>query len=131
MDHISDELRKTDAMQKSKPGIRTISSNEAKQRWGSVVASVINDGDEVVVESHGKPTVAVISYHEFIEYQEHREHQRKAAELRRFRDLEAKASDTSQRLSEEEIEELSVYIGREINQKVAERQRAIWQPQER
>jgi|GEM_PF-3354821 len=118
-------------MQKSKTGIRTISSNEAKQRWGSVISSVIQDGDEVVVESHGKPTVAVISYEEFVEFRKHREQQRKAEELRRFRDLEEKASDTSRRLSEEEIEELSVYIGREINQKVAERQRAMWQSQER
>jgi prevent-host-death family protein len=34
---------------------RAISSNEAKQRWGSVLSAVVEDGDEIVVESHGKP----------------------------------------------------------------------------
>jgi prevent-host-death family protein len=102
---------------------RTISSNEAKQRWGAVISAVSEQGDEVIVESHGKPKVAVISYEEFERFKELREQQRREEAVRRIRALENKAADSSVPLTEDEIEKLSVSVGREINVAVAEKHR--------
>lgn len=100
-----------------------MSSNEAKQNWGSVMSTARETGSAVVVESHGKPMVAVISYDEFTDFQEFRERRRRQDLLNRLDQLEAQFGDRNKDLSEEEIEELAVRAGREINRAAAERQR--------
>ena len=41
--------------------LKTMSSNELKQRWGTVMSTVDVPDDTEIVESHGKPRAAVIS----------------------------------------------------------------------
>jgi hypothetical protein len=73
--------------------------------------------DAVIVESHGTPVVAEIPYDEFSEYRKY-----KVQELiERLDELEAKYGGRNEDLSEREIEELSVRIGKEINRAAAER----------
>ena len=110
-------------MAKSRPTIKTISSNEAKQRWGALISAVSNDGDEVVIESHGKPKVAVISYEEFQELTDLREKRRREEALRRFDVLTDRLSKRNQDLTPEQVAELAVRTGREINAELAEKQR--------
>lgn len=45
--------------------LRTMSSDDATQHWASVMNAASNPDDAVIVESHGKPKVAVISYDRF------------------------------------------------------------------
>ncbi|HEV2073776.1 MAG TPA: type II toxin-antitoxin system Phd/YefM family antitoxin [Thermomicrobiales bacterium] len=111
---------------------KSISANAAKQRWGSLMGAVEKDGDRVVVESHGKPKVAVVPVHDLerLEALDEREHREEA--LRRLRALEKKATDRNQELTEEDIEELSVQVGREINRRASEKQREMSRhPQQR
>lgn len=110
-------------MAKQRPTVRTISSNEAKQRWGALMNAVVDNGDEVVIESHGKPKVAVISYEEFQEFAELREQRRRDEALAWMRDFEKRQAEGNTDLTEEEVERIAIEVGREVNQAVNERWR--------
>lgn len=103
--------------------LKTMSSNDVKQRWGSVMRTVKVPNDAVVVESHGRPMVAVIPYDEFADFQEFKELRRRQQLLARLDQLEARFGNRNSDLSENEIEEIAVRAGREINRAVAERHR--------
>jgi len=94
--------------------IKTISSNEAKQQWGSLMTSVNQHGDEVIVESHGKPKVVVISYDEYQSVQELREKQRRADALTELAAITRLIGDRNKDLSDDQIEELSVRFSKEF-----------------
>jgi prevent-host-death family protein len=87
--------------------IKTLSSNEAKQRWGAVMDTVSRGENEVIVESHGKPKVAVISYEEFETFQELRKKQRQQQALRELRLIGDLIGDRNNDLTEEQVAELA------------------------
>ncbi len=103
--------------------LKTMSSNEVKQRWGSVMSTAKETDNAVIVESHGTPLVAVIPYDEFVDFKEFKEKRRRQELLRRLDQLEAQYDGRNDDLSDEEINELAVRAGREINRAVAERHR--------
>lgn len=98
---------------------RTMSSNNTKQRWGTVAAAVAN-GETVVVESHGKPKLAVISIEAYREYLELREQERRAAILREFDALTERLSGRNADLTDEQVMEIAVRAVREVRQERAE-----------
>lgn len=95
---------------------RTVSSNEAKQHWGAMLKAA-SEGEDVIVESHGKPKAVVISPEAFEELREARERQRREEAIRLLNEIESTYDD----LTEEEVEGIAVQAGREINRAVAER----------
>ncbi len=101
----------------------TISSNDAKQRWGTLLGDVSERGEEVIVESHGKPKAVVVSVAAYEEVQALREKQRRAEAMERLRRLEERiaASNVGLTETEEEAIEFAVKLGREINRAVAAR----------
>lgn len=101
---------------------RTISANDAKQRWGSMMDAV-DDGERVVVESHGKPKVAVVSYEDLQRLEDLDDRERRDDAVRRLAALKAKASNPDNELTDQEIEELSIAVGRDIKRRAAEKQR--------
>lgn len=103
--------------------LKTMSSNEVKQRWGSVMSTVDVPDDAVIVESHGKPKAAVISFERFEKLRELEKKEQRERALRTLREIEARYDGRNDDLSDEEIEELAVRAGREINREVAERHR--------
>jgi prevent-host-death family protein len=105
---------------------RTISSNEAKQRWGAVISAVSEQGDEVIVESHGKPKVAVISYEEFERFNELREQQRRAEIMERLRVLEARQLARNNELTDEQVDELADRAAHEAFDDLAEEGKIIF-----
>jgi len=100
---------------------KTMSSNDAKQRWGSVLSYVTDQADEVIVESHGKPRAVVISVAAYEELEILREQRRRVEALDRLRQLEERIAARNTDLSEEEAIEFSVRLGREINAAAAAR----------
>lgn len=94
--------------------IRTMSSNEAKQQWGSIMSSVGNGGDEVIVESHGKPKVAVVSYGEYQEFQKVRKQLQRAEAVAAFDALSARIGDRNSDLSQEQIADLANRFAHEM-----------------
>lgn len=53
--------------------VKTLSSEEARTNLRTVMDEVTTGEAEVVIERHGKPTVAVISYKEYQRIQKERE----------------------------------------------------------
>lgn len=100
-----------------------ISSNDAKQRWGSLLGDVSQRGEEVIVASHGRPKAVVISVPAYEELQALREQRRRSEALERLRRLEERiaASNAGSTETEEEAIEFAVKLGREINRAVAGR----------
>ena len=94
--------------------VRTISSNEAKQHWGALIGSVSNEGDIVVVESHGKPKVAMIPADDIGAFMDFKEKQRRLGLLEEFRALSAQIGDRNKDLTEEQIDELANRFSREF-----------------
>ena len=105
--------------------LKTMSSNEAKQRWGDVMRTVAAADNAVIVESHGKPKAVVISIERFEKLRELEAQAERDAALRWLREFEASYDGRNDDLTEEQIEELAVRAGREINRAAADRQRAL------
>lgn len=94
--------------------LKTMSSNEAKQLWGSTMDAASGPEDAVIVESHGKPKVAVISYDRFERLQELEEQARRARTLEQLRLIEEEGGDRNRDLTDEQIEELADRFSREF-----------------
>jgi prevent-host-death family protein len=99
---------------------RTMSSNEAKQRWGAMIKAA-SEGEAVIVESHGKPKAVVISPEAFEELRQARERQRRDEAMRLLREIEANYDGRNDDLTEAEVGEIAVRASGEINRAVAER----------
>ena len=85
--------------------LKSMSSNDAKQQWGTLMASVSRDGDEVIVESHGKPKAVVVPVAAYEELTALREQHRRAEALRRITELQQRlALDNAGNSENEEIE---------------------------
>lgn len=56
--------------------LKTLSSEEARTNLRDVMDEVMTGESEIVIERHGKPTVAVISYREYVRIQKERERRR-------------------------------------------------------
>ncbi len=110
---------------------RAVSANEAKNRLGSLLRSVSTEGEEVIVESHGKPKAVLISFEAYEEVLALREQKRRAdalAELRALRD-EVRAQNAS--LGEDEAEDLAERVSREIVDDLAASEAVTFERDER
>ncbi len=92
---------------------RIISANDAKQRWGFLMGAVEQDGDRVVVESHGKPKVAVVSVKDLERLEALDEKERREEAIRRLRALEDRIGSRNKDLTEEAIKNLAQRSSRE------------------
>ncbi len=108
---------------------RTMSSNEAKQNWGQVMAIADEPGTAIVVESHGKPRIAVIPAEDLETFRQLQANARREDALRTLREIQAAYDGRNDDLSEDEIMDLAVRAGREINRAAAERDAARYHAQ--
>jgi prevent-host-death family protein len=97
---------------------RTVSSNEAKQHWGAMMKAV-NEGEDVIVESHGKPKAVVISPEAFEELRQAREQQRQDQAMRLLNEIEASYDGRNDDLTDEQIEELANRASHDIFDELA------------
>ncbi|MBA3275782.1 MAG: type II toxin-antitoxin system prevent-host-death family antitoxin [Chloroflexia bacterium] len=101
--------------------LKTMSSNEVKQRWGSVMSTAKETDNAVIVESHGTPLVAVISFGRFEKLREFEKREQRERALKTLREIEARYDGRNDDLTEEEIEELADRFSREfVDELVAE-----------
>jgi len=100
---------------------KTMSSNDAKQRWGTVLSYVTDQADEVIVESHGKPKAVVLSVAAYEEFQTLRAQRRRADALDRLRRLNERLVVQNAGVSEEEAIEFGVQLQRELIDDMAAR----------
>lgn len=97
---------------------KTVSANDAKNRLGSLLGYVNEQNDEVIVERHGKPRAVIMSIAAYEDVQAMREEKMRAEALERLERLHerivAHSAVHNTDLSEEEAQELSVQISREL-----------------
>lgn len=94
--------------------VKTMSANEAKQNWGALMRAARKEDGAVVVESHGKPQVVVISYGDFEAFRRFKEDQRRKELLRRLDAFEARWGGRNDDLTPEQIEELADRFSRDF-----------------
>lgn len=97
---------------------RTVSSNEAKQHWGSMMDAA-SSGETVIVQSHGKPKTVMISFEEYQEVEKLREKQRRAEALEGLRRLQAAQRERNKDLTPEQAEELANRFAHEFFDELA------------
>ena len=94
--------------------MQRMSASDAKNRWGDLVKTVVDQGDTVIVESRREPLVVVISPADYDEFQALRRAQllrEVRASLHRIERIQEGRNDD---LSDEEIEEIGIRTAREI-----------------
>ncbi len=89
------------------PKTRTVSSNEAKQHWGAMMKAA-SEGEDIIVESHGKPKAVVISPEAFEELRQARDEAERKETLKWLRDFERRQMERNKDLTPEEVEEIAV-----------------------
>lgn len=98
--------------------VRNVSSNDAKQHWGAMMKAV-NEGEEVIVESHGKPKAVVISPEAFEELRQAREKARREEILVWLQDFEERQLERNKDLTQEEADELANRAAHEMFDELA------------
>ena len=93
---------------------RTVSTREAKNRWGALVAWAASERAEVVVESRGRPRAMIMAIEEFQELMALRERERRRDAIAELHKLAASIGDRNSDLDAGEIEALAHRFTREV-----------------
>ena len=104
---------------------KTVSASEAKTRFGSIMSWAVEAQDEVIVESHGAPKVAIVPFQEYEKLLRLRQEARRREALSRLEKLAERVSKRNRDLSVEEAEALADRLTREtISALLGEKQRS-------
>jgi len=93
---------------------RNVSTTEAKNQLSAMMRAVVENGDDIVVQDHGRPRVAIISMRAYEGLQEWREQERRKDILAEMRALQAEVSARNKDLTLEQAEELADRFVREV-----------------
>ncbi|MBA2278076.1 MAG: type II toxin-antitoxin system Phd/YefM family antitoxin [Chloroflexia bacterium] len=93
---------------------RNVSTTEAKNQLSAMMRAVEENGDEVVVEDHGRPRVAIISMRGYEELKAWREQQRRQRALADLRALQKRVGERNSDLTSEQAEALADRFVREV-----------------
>lgn len=97
--------------------IKIVSVSEAKNQLSAVMEWAVENPDGVIIESRGRPKVAILSYAEYQEFLALREQARRKETFRQLEELAERMWALNSDLSDEEVEELA----EEITQETMER----------
>jgi len=98
---------------------KTVSATEAKNRLGAIIGWVLQNKDEVIVESRGEPKVVVVPFSEYERLKGIREQVRRQEALAKLEKLREKVRARNQDLSGEEADALADRFSREIIEDMA------------
>ncbi len=100
---------------------KAVSATEAKNRLGALLGYVVDQRDEVIVESQGKPRAALISFAAFEELQFLREQKRRADAFEELRRLRDRVSARNHGLTGDQIEGVAEEISQGAIARLVER----------
>ena len=98
---------------------KTISVSEAKNKLSTMLKWAVENQDEVVVESRGRPKAVILPYAEYEIFQSLREKERRQVALQRLQELAAANQALNQDLTPEEAEKLADEVTRETIDRMA------------
>lgn len=93
---------------------KTISASEAKNSLGAMIDWAVENEDEVIVESRGKPKAVIMPFGEYEKYQQLREQVRRRAVLARLEKLAKTTGAQNQDLSAEAADNLADQFTRKV-----------------
>jgi len=93
---------------------KVVSASEAKVLFGAMTDWAAENDDQVIVESHGKPKVVIITYEQYQEMLRLREEARRRGALERLARLAEKVRARNQYLTKEQADELASRLTREV-----------------
>ena len=106
---------------------KTVSVSEAKNKLSAMLQWAVEQGDEIVIESHGKPKAVILPYGEYEELLLFREKTRRRAALQQLEGLAARVQARNADLSQEEVEQLAEEISQETLQRMTEERKVRFQ----
>ncbi len=98
---------------------RTVTATEAKARLGELMRRAIDSGDSIIVESRGKPQVALVPYVEYEELQKLKARARREAALAQLRELAREVQAQNQDVDESEAAGIADELTREAIESLA------------
>lgn len=99
---------------------RNVSTTEAKNQLSAMMRAVAENGDDIVVQDHGRPRVAINSMRAYEGLQEWREQERRKNILAEMRDIRARVRARNQDLTPEQADELADRFVREVVEEMVE-----------
>ena len=101
---------------------RVISASEAKNRLGSAMDWVLQNGDEIIIENHGTPSVVLIPFAEYETMKRLREQERRREALEQLRVLreEVRAQNQDITTDEQAMEIADRFVREVIDDMIAE-----------
>jgi prevent-host-death family protein len=90
---------------------KTVSASEAQNKFGTVVAWVLDNQREVVIESRGEPTVVIMPFDEYEETQRLKQQARRRDAFERLRALRQRVRARNQDIT---TEDQALQIGDEL-----------------
>lgn len=96
-----------------------VTATEAKARLGELMRRAVDTGDAVIVESRGKPQVALVPYVEYAELQRLKERARREEALAQLRELAREVQAQNLDLSEDEAASIADELTREAIESLA------------
>jgi len=107
--------------------MNTVSTTEAKSRFGSLLAEVNDGADAILIESHGRPRAVLVSAQQWITLNNARERVRRWEAWESLRQLAAEVSARNADLTQEEADSLADEIANEAMARVVAKARQRWE----
>ncbi len=98
---------------------KTVSVSEAKNKLSAMLKWAVENQEEVVVESRGRPKAVILSYAEYKIFKTLREKEQRQAAIQRLQRLAAVNQSLNKDLTPEEAEELADEVTRETIERMA------------
>jgi len=99
---------------------KTVTATEAKTRFGAMVSWALEEKDDVIVESHGVPKVAIVPYEEYAQIQSWREKERRKRAIAEIEKLRKSVRARNQDLTEEQAIALADRLVRDTIDRMVE-----------
>ncbi len=93
---------------------KTMTATDAKVRLGAMIDWTVEEGDELIIESRGKPKAVLMSYAEFEKVQRLRETARRQEALRQLQALAERVSERNKDLNQESADALADRFVRDV-----------------
>jgi len=107
--------------------IKTVSVSEAKNQLSAVMEWAVENPDGVIVESRGRPKVAILSYAEYQEFLALREQARRKEAFQQMEELAETIRARNADLTPDEAEELADEISRDAIQRMIDKGKVVFQ----
>ena len=98
---------------------KTVSVSEAKNKLSAMLKWAVENQEEVIVESRGRPKAVILSYAEYKFFLSLREKEQRQAAIKRLQGLAAANQSLNQDLTPEEAEVLADEVTRETIERMA------------